>query len=96
MYATREAAVAHEIRLHGRFNVKAHPPFFNRANQVSEGYTLGPLTENLKKQLSAGLKTYYAQHPERVTVISERLKQRNLKPKEAFALNRRGAHHSNL
>jgi len=30
---TPEAAIAHEIRLHARFNVKDHPALFNRANQ---------------------------------------------------------------
>lgn len=91
---TRRDAVLYEIELHRRFNVKAHPLFFNRANQTSAGYQPGPLTEIHKRRLSAALKTYYAEHPEHAKAVSESLKQRNAQVKQAFARNRLGVHQS--
>lgn len=35
IYATRAEAMAKEIALHARFDVKTHPLFFNRANQTT-------------------------------------------------------------
>ena len=39
-YATREAALALEVKLHAYFNVKDNPAFFNRANQTSTKFVI--------------------------------------------------------
>jgi len=50
IYETSEEALSHEIALHARFNVKDHPAFFNRANQLSTGFSVGTLLSDAHKQ----------------------------------------------
>ena len=54
IYATRAEAMAKEIALHARFDVKTHPLFFNRANQTSTKFmTLpGPLPAETQEKIA--------------------------------------------
>ena len=50
---TRQAALALEIKLHNRFNVRVNECFYNKANQTSTGFTVSP---EVGKKISAALK----------------------------------------
>lgn len=53
VYPTKEAALAHEVRLHARLQVKAHPLFFNRANQTSTRFTVAAFSAETRAKLAA-------------------------------------------
>lgn len=55
VHATREEALAKEIRLHRYFDVRTHPLFFNRANQTSTRFTPGPLSPDSRAKISQAL-----------------------------------------
>ena len=57
VYSTSDEAIAHEIALHAKFDVKNHPAFFNRANQTSKGFSVsrGPLAAAHKESIRKAL-----------------------------------------
>jgi hypothetical protein len=57
IYSSAEEALLHEIALHHRFNVKDHPLFFNRANQLSRKFTTPAVLsrEHIEKVRAAAL-----------------------------------------
>lgn len=55
VYPTRFLAISKEIRLHSFFNLKAHPFFFNKANQISTRFVPGPLSSQGRAKISAAL-----------------------------------------
>jgi len=63
IFSSREAAVAHEIELHNKYNVVSSKEFYNKAKQTSTGFdtqgtTLPPFSKEHRKKLSDSIKKY--------------------------------------
>lgn len=73
VYATREAAMLAEIKLHDYLDVKNHPLFFNRANQTSTKFVTpkGDLPLETRAKIAESARARYAAMGPEERVISE-------------------------